>query len=72
MTITRIPLDEIDNDELIHVAVTDYAEEEYLAELARVLRVQGENVMTGIDLTYWHDRENHIREMRTMAFPGVS
>lgn len=66
---TWVPLDEITNDNLIHVDVMAYRQDEYLNELARVLRVIGANVMTGIDLEYWHDRENHIREMRDMAFP---
>lgn len=62
-------LEDIENDDLIYADVTRYTEQEYLDELARVLRVQGENVTTGVDLTYWYDRENHIREMRDMAFP---
>jgi len=60
------PLADIDNDGLIYEDVTNHTDDEYLEELARVLRVIGANVTTGIDLTYWHDRENSIREMRHM------
>ena len=63
---TKTPLADIDNDDLIYVEFARYTEQEYLDELARVLRIQGANVTTGLDLTYWYDRENHIREMRRL------
>jgi hypothetical protein len=64
--VTYPKLEDIDNDELIHVDVTRYTDDDYFWEGERILKIVEANVTTGLDLTYWYDRDNHIREMRRL------
>lgn len=60
-------LDEIDNDELIYVQVTNYTTEEYMAEQERCNEVIELNATTGVDIGYWIDRATIIEDMRRQA-----
>lgn len=69
-------IEDVSNDDLIYVNVREFTHKEYKAEIDRCAEIIESHCTTGIDLTYWYDRENHLREMaaqlsQVMAYGGI-